>query len=121
MIARFLALVASLSAATQPAIAAQHGRPRPHVMRLSATAYCDSGRTRSGERTHVGVVAADPRVFPIGTVLRIPSRGRTYEVLDTGSAIKGRHVDIYMPSCRAARRFGRRRVQVQIVSRASAR
>ncbi len=90
-------------------------------MRLSATAYCESGRTRSGEHTRVGVVAADPRVLPIGTVVRIPSRGRTYEVLDTGSAIKGRGLDIYMPSCRAAKRFGRRRVQVQIVGRTSLR
>lgn len=90
-------------------------------MRVSATAYCAAGRTRSGEHTRIGVVAADPRVLPIGTVLRIPSQGRIYYVLDTGAAIKGRHLDIYMPSCRAAKRFGRRRVRVEIVNGPSAR
>jgi 3D (Asp-Asp-Asp) domain-containing protein len=40
-----------------------------------------------------------------------------YEVLDTGSAIKGRHLDIYMPSCRAAKRFGRQRIRAEIVKR----
>lgn len=88
-------------------------------MRLSATAYCDAGRTRSGGRTHVGVVAADPRVLPLGTVLRIPPQRRTYEVLDTGPAIRGKHLDIYMPSCRAARAFGRRLVRAEIVRRAA--
>ena len=81
-------------------------------MRLSATAYCVSGKTRSGEHPRVGTVAADPRVLPIGTVLRIhPHRG-LYTVLDTGSGLKGRELDIYMPSCRKARAFGRRTVQV---------
>ena len=85
-------------------------------MRLSATAYCLSGKTSSGERPRAGTVAADPRVLPIGTVLRIhPYRG-LYTVLDTGSGLKGRELDIYMPSCRKARAFGRRTVRVEIVS-----
>jgi 3D (Asp-Asp-Asp) domain-containing protein len=113
-----LVLAASFFATTLPVTTAQHREPRPHLLRLSATAYCDSGWTRSGEHTHVGVVAADVRVLPIGTVLRIPSHRRTYEVLDTGSAIKGRRLDIFMPSCRAARAFGRRLVRAVIVRRA---
>jgi 3D (Asp-Asp-Asp) domain-containing protein len=92
--------------------------PRVKTMRLAATAYCHSGRTRSGERTHVGTAAADPRVLPIGTVLRIYPHRRTYTVTDTGSGVRGRQLDIYMPSCRNARAFGRRRIRVEIVERA---
>jgi len=101
---------------------AEAARKQPvKTMRLSATAYCLSGKTRSGERPRVGTVAADPRVLPIGTVLRIhPHRG-LYTVLDTGSGLKGRELDIYMPSCRKARAFGRRTVQVEIVRRPSLR
>jgi 3D (Asp-Asp-Asp) domain-containing protein len=95
--------------------------PPVKTIRLAATAYCSSGRTRSGERTRVGTVAADPRVLPIGTVLRIYPHRRTYTVTDTGSGVKGRKLDIYMPSCRKARAFGRRRIRVEIVKRASLR
>jgi len=92
--------------------------PRVKTMHLAATAYCHSGRTRSGERSRVGTVAADPRVLPIGTVLRIYPHRRTYTVTDTGSGVRGRQLDIYMPSCRDARAFGRRRIRVEIVERA---
>jgi len=121
VIARSLVLSVALLASALPVTAAQQRGLRRHLLRLSATAYCDSGRTRSGEHTRVGVVAADPRVLPIGTVLRIPPRRRTYEVLDTGSAIKGRRLDIYMPSCRAAKRFGHQRIRAEIVKRTSSR
>lgn len=95
--------------------------PRVKTMRLAATAYCLSGKTRSGERTRAGTVAADPRVLPIGTVLRIRRHRGVYTVLDTGSGVKGRELDIYMPSCRKARAFGRRAVRVEIVRRPSLR
>ena len=113
-----LCVVAALCALLAlPATAeATRKRPRVKTMRLSATAYCLSGKTHSGERARVGTVAADPRVLPIGTVLRIhPQRG-LYTVRDTGSGVKGRELDIYMPSCRKAHAFGRRTVRVEIVS-----
>lgn len=39
-------------------------------------------------------IAADPKVFPIGTVLYIPGYGYGV-VADTGSAIKGNRIDLY--------------------------
>jgi len=86
---------------------------------MQATAYCQSGTTVTGATTRKGIVAADPRVFPAGTVIRIDTALRhysgTYRVQDTGAAVKGRVVDIYVPDCAAARRFGRRRVMVHVV------
>ena len=88
-------------------------------MRLVATAYCAKGPTKSGVRAQTGIVAADPRVLPIGTVLRIIAPGRSYEgiytVMDTGSEIRGAEIDIFMPSCARAQQFGRRSVRVSIL------
>lgn len=87
---------------------------------MTATAYCDRGPTKSGELARRGVAAADLRQLPIGTRLRIVAPGQpyagVYTVLDSGSEIKGRDLDIFMPSCRAAKRFGKRPVQVRIIT-----
>jgi 3D (Asp-Asp-Asp) domain-containing protein len=86
---------------------------------MTATAYCDRGPTRSGVTAQRGVVAADLRRLPIGTRLRIVAPGKpyagVYTVLDSGSEITGRDLDIFMPSCSAAKRFGKRPVQVRIL------
>ena len=100
-----------------PAAADEHARPA----RFQATAYCQTGTTASGTQTRPGVIAADPRVFPRGTVIRVdaPLRGYsgTYRVEDTGLAVKGRVIDIYVPDCKAAKRFGRRHVMVRVIER----
>ncbi|HEX3644439.1 MAG TPA: 3D domain-containing protein [Vicinamibacterales bacterium] len=92
----------------------------PGTMQVLATAYCDRGPTRSGVRARRGVVAADTRRWPLGTRLQLLAPGQSYAgiytVLDTGSGIRGRDLDIFMPSCAHARRFGRRTVQVRILS-----
>lgn len=101
-----------------PVAADEHGR----AARFQATAYCQTGTTASGTLTRRGVIAADPRVFPQGTVVRIdvPLRGYSgsYRVEDTGVAVKGRVIDIYVPDCKAAKRFGRRRVTLRVIERA---
>ncbi len=84
---------------------------------VTATAYCDHGTTQSGTKTRTGIVAADPKVLPVGTVLEIldgPHAG-IYTVMDTGSAVKGRRIDIFMPSCASAERFGQRTLKVKII------
>ena len=97
---------------------------RPREMRVSATAYCLRGKTSTGDHVRKGVVAADPRVLPVGTVFRISGGGKstrgTYRVADRGAAVKGHEIDIFMPSCREAERFGRRRVRLEILKPASA-
>ena len=81
---------------------------------FSATAYCFSGRTAMGHGVRRGLIAADPRVLKLGSRVYV-SAGQwsgTYLVSDTGGAIKGKKIDIWVPSCGEARRFGRRTVQV---------
>ena len=84
-----------------------------------ATAYNQSGTTASGVQTQRHVVAADPAILPIGSRVKIKHAGRysgEYVVADTGEKIEGRRLDIYIPSERACRKFGRKQVGVRVVS-----
>lgn len=84
-----------------------------------ATAYCLKGRTASGENVRPGIVAADPKVLPLGTVVHIRA-GRytgTYTVMDTGGRIKGRILDVYVPTYEEAVAFGRRQIKIKVLGR----
>jgi 3D (Asp-Asp-Asp) domain-containing protein len=84
---------------------------------FKATAYSIHGRTRSGARTQPGTMAADPRVLPLGTVVQV-NAGKysgVYTVHDTGGAIKGNRVDVWLPTHKEARRFGRRAIKLVVL------
>ncbi|MEP7074614.1 MAG: 3D domain-containing protein [Acidobacteriota bacterium] len=84
---------------------------------FSATAYCLQGRTAMGSGVRRGIVAADPRVLRLGSKVMLTGGGYNgvYTVTDTGGGIKGRELDIWVPSCSEARRFGRRPVNVTLL------
>ena len=63
-----------------------------------------------------GMIAADWKIFPPGTILYIPRYGYGV-VLDKGSAIKGKRLDLFMPSLKEAKEWGRREVEVQVVDK----
>jgi len=77
---------------------------------VEITAYCLSGTTRRGRWVRPGIVAADPRVFPLSRYVEL-FEGDNYLgrflVDDTGLLIKGKHIDMWVPTCREARLFGR--------------
>jgi 3D (Asp-Asp-Asp) domain-containing protein len=83
-----------------------------------ATAYCLRGKTASGRMVTRGLIAADPRVLPLGSRVRLehPGYSGEYLVADTGGKIKGRRIDIWLPSSREAMRFGRRTVKLTVLS-----
>lgn len=84
-----------------------------------ATAYCLKGKTASGKGVRRGIIAADPRVLPLGTRVSLDAGSWSggYEVADTGGSVKGRKIDIWVPSCAEARRFGSRTVKLRVVGR----
>jgi 3D (Asp-Asp-Asp) domain-containing protein len=84
---------------------------------FQATAYALRGITASGVYVRRGVIAADPRVIPIGSVVQIVTPGYSgiYTVQDTGRLIKGKIVDVWLPSTREARVFGRRSIKLHIL------
>jgi 3D (Asp-Asp-Asp) domain-containing protein len=91
---------------------------------FEATAYSIEGETASGSTTRKGIVAADPKVLPIGTRIRVSGAGQydgEYVVTDTGRAIKGREIDIYIADYAAAKKFGRKQVRVEVLARGNGR
>ncbi|MGH9944780.1 MAG: 3D domain-containing protein [Pyrinomonadaceae bacterium] len=85
---------------------------------FTATAYALRGRTASGQSVRRGLIAADRSVLPLGSRVRLdagPYSGE-YLVADRGSAIRGRKIDIWVPSNGEAMRFGRRKVKLTVLS-----
>ena len=96
------------------------GLPTPSArLAFSATAYCKGATTASGVAAQSGVAASDPDLLPVGSVIELDTADSHYDgiytVMDTGPAVHGRQVDLYMWSCNEALRFGRRPVHVVIL------
>lgn len=74
------------------------------------------GSTRTGARAHFGIVAVDPKVVPLGSLVYVEGYGPGLAA-DVGGAIKGKRIDLCFNSTREARAWGRRRTRVWIVDR----
>lgn len=78
------------------------------------------GITYSGvevRRDLYSTIAADPDVFPIGTILFIPGYGYGV-VADTGSAIQGYRLDLYYKTVKAVYdQWGKKRLDVYLIKR----
>ncbi|MTI79931.1 MAG: hypothetical protein FH758_03440 [Firmicutes bacterium] len=89
-------------------------------MNAEITAY-----TWTGNRTYTGTwpekgktVAVDPEIIPLGSKVYIKGLG-VFKAEDTGSAVKGKVVDMYIGhSKEKARHFGRQDRQVVILDAA---
>lgn len=85
---------------------------RAYVMR--ATAYCiPGGTTKTGASVRWGIVAVDPSVISLGENVYVEGYGKA-RALDTGGAIKGNRIDLYMNSTEAALSYGVRNVMVYV-------
>ena len=86
---------------------------------FTATAYSLRGRTANGGYVRRGIIAADRRVLPLGTRVRLEagSYSGEYIVADTGGAVRGRKIDIWVPQTSEAMRFGRRPVRLTVLTR----
>ena len=92
------------------------------TMQVVATAYSQFDKgcgmiTATGTTVHIGSVAVDPRVIPLGTRMFIISNDGDYvygiaTAEDTGSSIKEAKIDLYYPSVEECLNFGRRNVTV---------
>lgn len=74
------------------------------------------GITASGVKAQQGItVAADTKVLPFGTKIYIDGVGERI-VQDTGSAIKGKKIDLYFENHQKAWNFGRQTKKVTILN-----
>ena len=88
-------------------------------LRFTATAYCKGTTTASGVNVRHGIAAADPKLLPVGSVIRVDKLADRYNgiytVMDTGPKVQGRHVDIYIWSCNEALELGRRPMALTVL------
>ncbi len=91
---------------------------RDKVLTMESTAYLPTdgsgtGRTASGRKAAFGVVAVDPKVIPLGTLLFVEGYGFAIAA-DTGGAIKGNKIDVCLHNRKEALNWGRRKVKVHV-------
>ena len=91
------------------------------VKATAYTAYCNgcSGVTKKGvnlrKNPQAKVIAVDPSVIPLGSKVKVEGYG--YAVAsDTGGAIKGNRIDVFIPDLQKAEKFGvRNQVKVEVI------
>jgi peptidoglycan DL-endopeptidase CwlO len=88
-------------------------KPGGEQMVVDVVAYCGGVGTASGLPLGWGTVAVDTRVFPFGTKMYIPGYGDGVAA-DRGTAIIGRIIDIWFPTCAQARAWGRKTLTITV-------
>lgn len=101
---------------------------RANYIQVKATSYCLNGKNcpkgKYGGKTATGVlvgkgqIAVDPRIIPLGTVVEIiePKEVKGFYVAtDTGGKIKGKRIDIWLPSKYQAMNFGVKNAVLRVV------
>ncbi|WP_342528130.1 LysM peptidoglycan-binding domain-containing protein [Chryseomicrobium sp. FSL W7-1435] len=84
------------------------------------TAYCTgcSGVTATGidlrANPHLKVIAVDPKVIPLGSRVWVEGYGEAIAG-DTGGAIKGNKIDVFIPNQQDALNWGRKTVTIKIL------
>jgi 3D (Asp-Asp-Asp) domain-containing protein len=90
---------------------------------VNSTAYTpDAGlsnpsfRTSTGRPARMGMVAVDPRVIPMNSLLYVEGYGWAVAA-DTGGVIKGQKIDVCLGSRSDALQWGRRKVRIIVFPR----
>ena len=88
------------------------------VQKLNVKATAFTGR----QRTYVGTwatvnktIAVDPKVIPLGSKVYIPQFGIMFIAEDTGSAIKGNKIDIFMATYNQAKQWGIKDLVIYVI------
>jgi 3D (Asp-Asp-Asp) domain-containing protein len=99
-------------------IEARPPAPGAHLS-FEATAYCKGLVTAAGVAAQSGVAASDPTLLPLGSIVELDSDNERYDgiysIVDTGPAVQGREIDLYMWSCHDALKFGRQQVRLTVL------
>ena len=85
-------------------------------MIVGATAYCNDPITFVGTIPTEGLtLAVDPSIIPHGTRVYIPKFNRVFICEDSGSAIKGNRIDIYMDDYDKCMDWGYRDIEIYVL------
>ena len=85
-------------------------------LKVEATAYCGDEVTSLGIKpTPYRTIAVDPKVIPYGSIVYIPEYKALFRAEDTGSAIKGKRIDIYLLNEDECKEFGRKNIRIYVL------
>jgi 3D (Asp-Asp-Asp) domain-containing protein/LysM repeat protein len=106
----------------QPAESSQQASGKSMTVEATAyTANCAgcSGTTATGvdlkANPNQKVIAVDPSVIPLGSKVYVEGYGEAVAA-DTGGAIKGSRIDVFVPSESDAQQFGRKSVKITVMN-----
>jgi 3D (Asp-Asp-Asp) domain-containing protein/LysM repeat protein len=115
---------ASTSVASKPVVpVTTKAEETSKELTVKATAYtasCEgcSGTTATGLDLNANpgakVIAVDPSVIPLGSKVLVEGYGEAI-ASDTGGAIKGNRIDVFIPSEEKALEWGRKEIKVKIL------
>jgi 3D (Asp-Asp-Asp) domain-containing protein len=101
----------------------------PKKLKVIATAYTagsestgktqehpEYGITFSGWKADIGVIAVDPEVIPLGSIIYVPGYGYAI-ALDRGDAIEGNRIDLFFNDLQKALEWGSREVEIIVIGR----
>ncbi|MEW9502938.1 ubiquitin-like domain-containing protein [Jeotgalibacillus marinus] len=112
-------VVADVSRGTKATQTASEGTEM-YVSSTAYTSYCNgcSGITTTGinlkANPNVKVIAVDPSVIPLGSEVYVEGYGYAIAA-DTGGAVKGNKIDVFIPTQEEAYRWGNRRVLITVL------
>lgn len=96
-----------------------------HEVRTTAYTHSERDHRRYGRSTAIGTrlsstkihsAASDWSQFPLGTKFRIIETGEVFRIEDYGRALVGTEtIDLYKPSRTSMRRWGARKVHIEIL------
>ncbi|MED4028806.1 LysM peptidoglycan-binding domain-containing protein [Priestia megaterium] len=106
----------------QPAESSQQASGKSMTVEATAyTANCAgcSGTTATGvdlkANPNQKVIAVDPSVIPLGSKVYVEGYGEAVAA-DTGGAIKGNRIDVFVPAEGDAQQFGRKSVKITVMN-----
>jgi 3D (Asp-Asp-Asp) domain-containing protein len=101
----------------------------PRKLQVTATAYTAGpestgknpehpgfGITFSGWKADIGVVAVDPNVIELGSIVYVPGYGYAI-ALDRGGAIEGNKIDVFFHDLQTALEWGVKEVEIIVIGR----
>ena len=112
---------ASAASPSTKAEADSSGGKEIYMSATAYTAYCNgcSGITATGINLRANpdlkVIAVDPSVIPLGSKVWVEGYGHAIAG-DTGGAIKGNRIDVFVPTKKEAYRFGKKSVKIRVLN-----
>lgn len=81
-----------------------------------STAYTGYSTTSTGQKPMWGTIAVDPKVIPYGTKVYIPQFNKIFVANNTGGAIKGNKIDIFMNTKKECYNWGRKNIEIHVLN-----